>query len=451
MKEIWKLSRVCEVQAHSGLCPDTLKKLWYSFSCHESELTVSPVEQLYIRTGDVALPSLPTKAEYALSVTPSGAAVVGRDRDGLMRGFCALVLLIECEEQGALLPCREYVGEYRLKRRMLHLCIFPEQTLQQIKKLIRLAGVCQYTHVVLEFWGMLQYDCLPELAWPQAFSKQQARELIDECRAFGMQPVPMFNQLGHATASRLLSGKHVVLDQAPSYQPLFTPDGWCWNITSPRVKQLLKEVRCELYDLFGKGEYMHIGCDEAYYITHHDGLRATLPAYLKELTCDVVGEGRRPMMWMDMLLEEGKYPDCYTTGRANEVEKLREATHPATVFVDWQYDRMQAPIPSLLALRGCQRDVMGAPWYKEENIRAQVETLTAEGMYGIMMTTWHTLSQYAPSILYCAEQLGAAGPAWGIYSSMYEKTAVLLRRVSLEGNTYAECGWCTDQISMMPR
>jgi hypothetical protein len=132
---------------------------------------------------------------------------------------------------------------------MIHICVFPENDLYFIKKLIRLSALCQYTHIVIEFWGMLQYDCLKELAWPHAFTKAQAQELIDECRELGIEPIPMFNMFGHATGSRECYGKHVVLDQNPTLQYLFTPDGWGWDITSEEVFALLKQVRQELYDL----------------------------------------------------------------------------------------------------------------------------------------------------------------------------------------------------------
>lgn len=60
----------------------------------------------------------------------------------------------------------------------------------------------KYTHVVLEFWGMLQYDALPEMAWPEkSFSKDQIKPLIQAAHSYGMEVIPMLNHLGHATQS----------------------------------------------------------------------------------------------------------------------------------------------------------------------------------------------------------------------------------------------------------
>ena len=258
-----RLSATANVQMYNR----TVLTLWNRFTLGDSTLTFTDTEDLIFRIGSTPLPVLPPDKEYAFRVDADGISITSRDFGGLMRGFMSLLMKIEHDENGSYLPYCTEESQYTIRNRMLHICVFPENDLYFIKKLIRLAGLCQYTHIVIEFWGMLQYDCLKELAWPQAFTKEQARELIQEARELGMEPIPMFNQLGHATASRLCYGKHVVLDQNPRLQHLFTPDGWAWNMHSEAVRKLLADIRHELYDLFGEGEYMHLGCDEAYYYT----------------------------------------------------------------------------------------------------------------------------------------------------------------------------------------
>lgn len=437
-------SALCHIHMNTPM----VKTLWNRFCLSDSELTLESCDSYIFRIGSTPLPELAAGSEYALLVDSSGAAITGRDFGGLMRGFFALLMKIEYTDDGFQIPFCLEQSHYLLKNRMLHICIFPENDLYFIKKLIRLAALCQYTHIVIEFWGMLQYESLPELAWPHAFTKEEAVSLIKECRELGMEPIPMLNMLGHATQSRLCYGKHVVLDQNPRLQPLFTPDGWAWNIRSERVHQLLKDLRKELYEIFGDGEYIHIGCDEAYYITRNDELRQDLAGYLKRLTTEIEQEGRRPMMWMDMLLEAGQFPDCYTVGHPEEAEALRNATAASTVFVDWQYDCFQVPIPSLSSLKDAGHDVLGAPWYNPCNYQAHIDTVLQEDLQGIMLTTWHTLKQYMPSILDCAKKCGASTFTWSPYSSSHEETATLLRRVSFEGNAYEDCGWSKTQIEM---
>jgi len=426
----------------------TVRRLWKGFCLTLGELDVKEGKPFTFRLGNTELPELSDGKEYALRVNENGAAIVGNSYGGLMRGYASLLMKTEQTENGFAIKQTEEESRYRIKNRMLHICVFPENDLYFIKKLIRLAAICQYTHIVIEFWGMLRYDCLKELSWPQAFSKQQVGELISECRELGIEPVPMFNQLGHATASRLCFGKHVVLDRAPQLQNLFTPDGWAWNIESEEVFKLLKEVRKELYEVFGEGEYMHIGCDEAYYISRNAELRKRLPDFLSRLTKEVETEGRRPLMWMDMLLEEGKFEQCCSSGKKDEVEALRNATAPSTVFVDWQYDCTKIPIPSLVSLKDSGHDVMGAPWYCIENFKAHVETVAQNELFGIMLTTWDTLKMQTPTITGCAQRFGASFFTWEACSAMHEITSSLLRRLSFEGNGYEDCGWAKKQVEV---
>lgn len=427
---------------------DTVKNFWKSFCLGDGELALSAGEANTFVMGDIAAPDLPEGKEYALKVTETGAAVVGRDYGGLVRGFLTLLMKFEYEGGRVKLPVCEGESNYLLKNRMIHICVFPENDLTFIKKLIRLSALCQYTHIVIEFWGMLKYDCMKELSWPMAFTKAEAAELIAEARDLGLEPVPMFNQLGHATASRVCYGKHVVLEQNPKLQHLFTPDGWAWNIESAEVRELLKKVRAELYELFGEGEYMHIGCDEAYFYSRNDEKRARMPGYLHDLTYDVAKEGRRPMLWMDMLLERGKYPDCYTVCAPEDVEKLIGSLHPSSVMVDWQYDIKTSPIPTLQALKNTGFDVIGAPWYEPANYAAHIDTVTKEELFGLMLTTWHTLKFQMQSILGCAKKCGAESFPWSGFSRLWEETATLLRRASFEGNSYAESGWSKEQIEV---
>ena len=437
-----KATAICDPKMQN----ETVKKLWSSFCFGDSEISFENGGENTFRMGEEKLPVLEDGKEYALSVSEKGAAIVGKDYGGLMRGFSVLLMKIRQEGASFLIPSCNEESAYKLKNRMVHICVFPENDYYYIQKLIRLCAICQYTHIIIEFWRMLQYDCMKELAWPHAFTKAQVKALVKECREMGMEPIPMSNQLGHATASRIRSGKHVVLDQNIRLHHLFTPDGWAWDITSDEVKDLLRKIRKELYELFGEGEYIHIGCDEAYFISRNAEWRKLLPEYLGELTAEVEAEGKRPMLWMDMLLEKGIFPDCYTVGEKGEVEAIRNATAPSSVFVDWQYRYYEAPIPSLASLKDCGHDVMGAPWYDKKNYDAHIETLIENGMHGIMLTTWHTLNDWMHTILDCAKDLGSKTYPWSEFTPPKTETATLLRHLSFEGGDYSDTGWIKEQI-----
>ena len=436
---------------------NTSKSLWKSCSFGCSELEMEKGEELTFVIGDIAIPELDEGSEYAISVNEKGVAIKGKDYNGLLRGFSVLCLKIYYKDlhegkESLYIPDTEYQGKYKIENRMIHFCVFPETDFEIIRKYISLAGIMQYTHVVIELWGMIKYDCLKELAWDNAFTKEQVKELAKEIRGFGMEPIPMFNQLGHASASRSCSGKHVVLDRNPRLEYLFTPDGWSWDVRSDEVFALLKAVRAELCEVFGDGEYFHIGCDEAYLYVRSDEHRKLLPGYLKKLTDEVVKEGRRPMMWMDMLLPP-MGDGYFTFARPDEADDLINAINPATVAVDWQYDVNTAPLKSTLYLKDKGFDVMGAPWFNYGNIKAHVATVYDNKLFGIMETTWHTIPTKIHAIVFCAKNCGAVTFDWantGDTSLMLfgEETATLLRKVAFEELSYELCGWKKLQVEL---
>lgn len=432
----------------------TAKNLWNGFCFNAGEIELGDGEELTFIIGETKPPVLENGAEFAICVDESGVAIKGSDYGGLMRGFCTLLMKIqpvclEIGEERFALPYMNIQSKYNIGSRMIHLCIFPETDLYFIRKCVRLAGVLGFTHTVLEFWGMLKFDCMKELSWDCAFTKAQIAEVIAEIREFGMEPIPMFNQLGHATASRVCYGKHVVLDQNPRLQEYFTPDGWCWNIASDKVFDFLKKVRYELYELFGDGEYMHIGCDEAYFLSHSKDARVHLADYLARLTAEVASEGRRPMLWMDMLLPNTVKQDCYGVCPQDEADMLLSALHRSSVMVDWQYSVKTAPVPSLMYFKDKGLDLIGAPWLSRANISAHIDTICDNSLSGIMLTTWHTLKSDMTGILHCAQSFGTTTFDWStVTRGQREETATLLRRLSFEGNKYSDSGWSKKQVEV---
>ena len=53
-----------------------------------------------------------------------------------------------------------------------------------------------------------------------------------------------------------------------------------------------------------------------------------------------------------------------------------------------------------------------------------------------------------PSILGCAKKFGAVTFTWSEFSGLHEETATLMRRISFEGDNYANSGWSEKQIEV---
>lgn len=451
-------------EGHRKLGNKTILELWngFCFSAGNLMLTEDSSIPFGFKTGEMNYPALQDGKEFVVEVTEKGIGIAGESYEALVRGLMVLLMRIE---PVSLSEGREYfrietcrlTDHYSVKIRMIHFCVFPETSAAFIRKFIRLAGIMQYTHIILEFWGMLKYECLKELSWENAFSKEQAKAMLQETENMGMKTIPMFNHLGHASACRVSGGKHVVLDQNPRLATLFAQDGWSWNIGNPETYTLLKKVRYELYDIFPKCEYIHLGCDEVYSYETGDENQAEMRQYLHELIEEVKLEGKKPIIWGDMLLnaEECNVEKPYFCGcdTPENARKMVQSIPKDTVIADWHYDVRQSPIRTSVYLKQKGYSVLCTPWYDTQNCKAHVETVIENNLMGILVTTWHTLSEKVTQIILAAVFCGAYHSPWAgeVKNEIETETAALLRKAYFVQGDYKQAGWTDRQIFRQAR
>ena len=126
-----KITATADIKMNS----DTVKKLWRGFALTLSDIEFEKGDNFTFRVGVTRLPVLTPQKEYALSVTDSGIAIVGRDFGGLMRGFMSLIMKIEYDGEKPYINAVTEESAFIIKNRMLHVCVFPENDLYFIKKL----------------------------------------------------------------------------------------------------------------------------------------------------------------------------------------------------------------------------------------------------------------------------------------------------------------------------
>ncbi|MBO5270728.1 MAG: family 20 glycosylhydrolase, partial [Clostridia bacterium] len=347
----FRFSGTVDAIANRSVTDRIFSEFWHNFTYLFSDLNVKETDEMIFSVGKAERPSLDGYA-YAIRIEETGFCIVGRDAQGLIHGYMTLLDRIRAVETDAgtalSIDCCEIKDSPRMQNRMVHFCIFPETELWELQRFLRLCGALRFSHVILEFWGMLHYDCMKELAWSHAFTKETLRPILDEARALGLEIVPMFNHWGHASAGRVMHGKHVVLDQNPSLQTCFSDDGWCWNIESPRVRALLRKIRAELTELCGDGSYFHIGCDEAYNfdLSTEGGMNAICD-FMNEIAEEMASCGRRIIVWGDMFLfRHPHYTDKYTCNAplSHCEAYMLNRLDKRIVIADWQYDATRAPV-----------------------------------------------------------------------------------------------------------
>ena len=440
---------------------DILEELWENFTFGFGKLKINKIktEKRIAVISTSAVDKIADEENsiddyvYHITAKDNGIFIDYSDRLSLLYAFYTVLQLIEWEADNRFViqSCDIYdkpVTEFR----GIHICVFPETELEYIEKIIKLSAFFKISHIVLEFWGTLKYDALAELSWKSGFSKEQIKPLVQSAEKMGIKIIPMFNHLGHATQSRLIHGRHVVLDQNPKLQGLFEPDGWTWCISNPDTRNLLRKIRKELIDLFGNCGYFHLGCDEAYSFAtcrrcSKYNKSDLLIEYLNSLADELAGYGIRGIVWGDQFLDsaEYKFPYFGSSDSDNETHKKLHKLSKKLIIADWQYDvkDKSKPILSSEYLHEKGFDVLLSPWYERENITAL--TLNAKKFYGVLGTTWHYLKEYFRIIPQTAAEAWSGSEVTN-ECILLANTARILRKLSSQGREYENCGFNNSEI-----
>lgn len=448
-------SRV-RILAHSSLDNALIRELWSGFTFTASEADIVSHDDPSVIIGSPEPQALDGHS-CVTSVTAEGIYIAAKDSASLTDGFLSILSAIKpiCLENGreelSLQTGLRYIDR-PIERKAVHICVFPETSMFFLRRMVRLAGFLRYSHIVLEFWGTYRFKCLPELAWRErSFTADALKPIIDDAAALGVEIIPEFNHLGHASSSRSIYGKHTVLDQNPRLATLFSEDGWAWDLTNPSVRPLLKKVRAELSGLCGRGGFFHLGCDECYSYEGSPEKMSLAAGFIADICYETLSEGRRPIIWGDMLLtkERMRYSkdepyecNCKSEAVAHE---LMSRLPKQTVIADWQYNIKSGVWRSTEYFMQNGFDTFVCPWEGRENLGSAVKTVKELKPFGLMETTWHHLPKMVRALLYLNYALEGDAPSDPLLCT---ETATLMRKL-LPATNYEEAGWARTQLEFI--
>ena len=392
-------------------------------------------------------------AEFALNITDTGVYIVGCDYGATMRGYITFLEKLQYTEDGDYfyLETGCAYGKPCAKFRCAHLCVFPETHLDFFQKCVRACAVVKYSHIIVEFWGMLKFDCMKELAWSTAHSKETMKEIISEANALGLEVIPMFNHIGHASLSRGGNGQHVVLDQAPQYEYLYENYGWVWNFKKDCVRELHRKIREELIDICGKGSFFHLGCDEVHSYSNDENNARKMAEYINEIAAELRKKGRRAIMWHDMMLskefyQQGKY---YGNASKSVSDILLDSIDKNILIADWQYHCHDELWKSSKKLKESGFEVICCAWDNKQNNREALDTVMDQNLYGVMHTTWYNLCKGVISLIYSGKIFYGADDIPEFESIHYFYAAEVIRKAMPSGGEYEKSGWTEKMTDML--
>ena len=201
------------------------------------------------------------------------------------------------------------------------------------------------------------------------------------------------------------------------------------------------KVREELIDICGEGKYFHIGCDEAYSYAHNTKNAEELAEYLNTVCADLLSKGRRMIMWHDMLLSPDEFKGYTAFSDKDVSEILLEKLNKKIIIADWEYySEFECSWKTSKALKKHGFDVLCCPWYQISNIHEAIETVLSNGLYGVIITTWHTLQRGFREMIYagaCAYDKKVMGDM-----EMQQLYCSHVARKALPSyGEYEKCGW----------
>ena len=365
----------------------------------------------------------PTEAEaYRLTANASGVRISATSLAGArwaLQTLRQLAIPARGTEKvtGWIVPVCTVEDRPAMAFRAMHVCWFPETTEWQVERLIRLAGAYKMNTVVLEPWGTFDSKVAPWYAW--SGQAKMTKAVLARLRAvaadLGVTLVPQLNVFGHATMSRVVTGKHAALDFHPEYQPLFEPmGGWNWCLTNPATRKLLVALIGELCEAFGNPPYFHLGCDEANPPSCPDCMKRPyseiLLEHIRAMNDAVAAHGAKAMMWHDQLLEQGdgRWKGFYAYGTRETAAAAKDL--PKDIVIrDWHYAEPKTNYPTMKYFSDLGFKVVTCPWQDKEGIAAQGAFARTNGLFGVMGTYWHHFhGQSLPTI-----GVNTACAAWG--------------------------------------
>ena len=283
--------------------------------------------------------------------------------------------------------------------RGIHVCWFPECTVQDIERYLRLAAYYKYNYFVLESWGMFVSEKHPGLNWPGSpMTKAEVRRLAGIAKDLGITLIPQYNIFGHASGSRRSGGKHAVIDLDRKYLPLFEPFGWNWCLSNPATKRVVTDVVLEMHEAFGSPPYFHLGCDEALDPTcslcRATDYRVTVSRFIAHVHDALKARGARSMVWHAIFFDNDAKewcPSLVKPGR-EEAGKFMEMQPRDLVMCDYQYGTsVNGEWPSGMILHKKGFPVLMCPWARREGVYEQAKYVREKGLLGLLLTTWHQI------------------------------------------------------------
>lgn len=248
--------------------------------------------------------------------------------------------------------------------------------------------------LVMEWEGTYPFKNHPTISNKYSYTREEINDFIAYCDSLGIKVIPLQQSLGHVEyILRNPRYSHLKEDQKDISQLCPMED--------EASKALFTELFADLAETHNS-DYIHIGGDETYLLGHCPRCKEKSEKYgksklfvdhMKMISEIVIGLGKIPVMWADIILE---HPEA-------------AADLPAeTIFVDWNYGWKISHFGDIPSLQKIGFTFWGSPsirshpdnWYVTkwpkhfQNQSDFIPYARQAGYKGMVMTSWSTSGVY---------------------------------------------------------
>ncbi|NMC07703.1 MAG: family 20 glycosylhydrolase [Candidatus Lokiarchaeota archaeon] len=242
-----------------------------------------------------------------------------------------------------IIPVMDIQDHPDLDLRAVHIDLKRQMhSLEYLKDYIRMLARFKINAVVWEWEDKFPFKHRPEIKHPLAFNAQETTELIELCRAHGIEAIPLVQTYGHLEfVLKKEQYAHLKENKKATYDPYHTLDICALH---DETMKLIADMIADMVSYHHRSRYIHVGGDEVYtigtcekckaFVEAHgngDAIRGKSKLYIMHVNRViqiVKGFGKIPLIWHDYLL---KYPACI-----DELDK-------DVVIVYWMYGKDKSP------------------------------------------------------------------------------------------------------------
>lgn len=314
---------------------------------------------------------------YILEITEKGVSISSRGEAGLFYGAQTLEQLLEdSRDFRKEIPPLKITDFPVIPYRAIHLDT--KHHLDRMEYYYRMVDKLAHYKINAVIWEIedkLRFTRRPEVAAPNAISKQEMEALCRYAKERNVEIDPLVQGLGHAG---FILKHHWELRENPASDWEFCP-------ADPRTYEIQFDLYSDALEAMPYGKYLHIGGDEITAIGIDERCKATgksafeLQMYwLKKVCAFAVEHGRTPIFWDDMPL---KYAGVWDIINSNMTqEEVDKAWNPSKldqaielfpkecIYMRWKYEDAQTP---------ANRKIVN--WYSRKGLRVMGATAASAG------------------------------------------------------------------------